>query len=63
MKKRLAAFAVLGLVPGLARTQETKPLLLQKPAVNQTHIVFSYAGDLWIAPRSAGPVVPVLAMS
>jgi tricorn protease len=28
--------------------------LLQKPTVNRTHIVFSYAGDLWFVPREGG---------
>jgi len=28
--------------------------LFQKPAVNRTHIVFSYAGDLWIVARQGG---------
>mgnify|MGYP002382160860 CR=1 FL=1 len=28
--------------------------LFQKPTVNRTHIVFSYAGDLWIVPREGG---------
>jgi tricorn protease len=28
--------------------------LLQKPAANRTHIVFVYAGDLWIVPREGG---------
>jgi tricorn protease len=28
--------------------------LLQKPAMNKTHIVFSYAGDLWIVGRQGG---------
>jgi tricorn protease len=30
------------------------PLLLQKPAVSRTQIVFSYAGDLWTVPRAGG---------
>lgn len=30
------------------------PLLLQKPAMNRTHIVFTYAGDLWTVPRAGG---------
>src|SRR5262249_42450389 len=29
-------------------------LLMQRPAVSQTHIAFNYAGDLWIVPRSGG---------
>ncbi|HYL76440.1 MAG TPA: hypothetical protein VEU96_19665, partial [Bryobacteraceae bacterium] len=28
--------------------------LLQKPAMNKTTIVFSYAGDLWSVPRQGG---------
>src|SRR5579862_2754601 len=34
-----------------------QPLLLQKPTVNKTHIVFSYAGDLWSVPREGGEAV------
>ena len=30
------------------------PILVQKPTVNRTHIVFSYAGDLWAVPREGG---------
>jgi tricorn protease len=33
------------------------PLLLQKPALSQTHIVFAYAGDLWTVPRDGGDAV------
>jgi tricorn protease len=29
--------------------------LLRGPAMNRTHIVFSYAGDLWRVPRTGGP--------
>ncbi|MBS1789394.1 MAG: PD40 domain-containing protein [Acidobacteria bacterium] len=35
----------------LAQTEAT---LFQKPTVNQTQIVFAYAGDLWSVPRSGG---------
>lgn len=34
-----------------------KPLLLQQPALNATHIVFVYAGDLWRVPRAGGEAV------
>jgi tricorn protease len=34
-----------------------EPLLLQKPALNKTHIVFVYAGDLWSVPRAGGSAV------
>jgi tricorn protease len=43
----VVAFCALG-------AQTEKPLLLQKPTINRTHVVFSYAGDLWIAPREGG---------
>src|SRR5215469_10648624 len=28
--------------------------LFQAPTVNQTHVVFAYAGDLWSVPRGGG---------
>ncbi len=31
-----------------------QPLLLQKPAVSQTRIAFSYGGDLWVVGREGG---------
>src|SRR5215469_10987002 len=40
----LAAFAFAG----------DEPLLLQKPTLSKTHIVFAYAGDLWSVPREGG---------
>ena len=32
-------------------------LLLQKPTLSKTHIVFAYAGDLWSVPREGGDAV------
>ena len=32
-------------------------LLLQRPALNQTHIVFVFGGDLWSVPRAGGEAV------
>ena len=34
-----------------------EPLLLQKPVLSKTHIVFVFAGDLWSVPRSGGNAV------
>jgi tricorn protease len=34
-----------------------EPMLLQKPTLSKTHIVFVYAGDLWSVPRSGGDAV------
>jgi tricorn protease len=33
------------------------PLLLQKPAISKTQIVFAYAGDLWTVARGGGAAV------
>ena len=37
-----------------AAAQSDPPLLLRFPTVNKTHIVFNYAGDLWICSREGG---------
>jgi tricorn protease len=52
MNRLIALFAVL-LAPAAALGQGP-PLLLQKPTVNKTHIVFAFADDLWIVPREGG---------
>ena len=39
-------------ITGMAQGQ--KPQLLQKPTLSSTHIVFVYAGDLWIVGREGG---------
>ncbi len=33
---------------------QERPLLVRKPTMNRTHIVFQYAGDLWSVPRTGG---------
>jgi tricorn protease len=38
-----------------------KPLLLQKPTLNKTHIVFVHAGDLWSVARGGGDAVRLTA--
>jgi tricorn protease len=38
----------------LCLAQSNSPLLLQKPALSRTQIVFVYAGDLWTVPRDGG---------
>src|SRR5580700_1914758 len=40
------------LLSGLLAAAE--PTLFQTPTVNQTDIVFAYAGDLWTVPRGGG---------
>lgn len=44
--------SLLMVSPGLS--QSDKPTLFQKPTINKTHVVFVYAGDLWIVPREGG---------
>jgi tricorn protease len=58
---RLCARALAGVVGLLLLAgatfcfaQTEAPTLLQKPAVNGSSVVFSYAGDLWVAPRTGG---------
>src|SRR5579872_2399150 len=53
---RLAiAFFTLSVVAAAA----DEPLLLQKPTVSKTHIVFVYAGDLWSVPRAGGDAIRI----
>ena len=53
-----AALAVLLFSSAFACFADSgRPLLLQKPTLNRTHIVFSYAGDLWSVPRNGGEAV------
>ena len=53
MNRALCIIFLILAAAGVCLAQE-QPLLLQKPTVSRTHIVFSYAGDLWIASRSGG---------
>ncbi len=52
--RRLLVLLLALATPGLARAQADKPLLLQKPTANRTHIVFAFADDLWSVPRAGG---------
>jgi tricorn protease len=44
--------ATLALVTAAGFAQS--PLLLQRPAISRTHVVFTFAGDLWTVPRTGG---------
>jgi tricorn protease len=48
---RTSLLALL-LFAGLAHADA--PLLLQRPAVSSRHVVFAYAGDLWVVDRAGG---------
>jgi hypothetical protein len=45
-----ATLALFFRAAGLSHAADTH-LLAQKPTLNKTHIVFSFAGDLWSVPR------------
>lgn len=40
-----------------AAQEMSPPLLARTPTANRTHIVFSFAGDLWRVPRTGGEAV------
>jgi tricorn protease len=47
-------FVCLFLLVSVAFCQNNPPLLLRKPAVSKTQIVFNYGGNLWIVGRDGG---------
>lgn len=57
-----AAAVMLSLAAGAVRVgAEVRPHagMLRYPDVSQTHIVFVYANDLWLAPREGGTAIPL----
>jgi tricorn protease len=53
--KQLAAILLLVILGArVGRAEEPRPLLLQKPTVNRTHVVFVFGDDLWIVGREGG---------
>ena len=55
--KLLAVFALCSLV--YAQSPSSAHLILRNPDVSKTQIVFEYANDLWIVPRSGGEARPL----
>ena len=52
---RLATWLVASLLPAcFGAGNSDSHLLLQKPTLSRTHIVFVHAGDLWSVPREGG---------
>src|SRR5438034_9378423 len=51
---RLAVTALILFAASIPAAETGAYLLLQKPALSATQIVFSYAGDLWSVPREGG---------
>jgi tricorn protease len=54
MKRVFPLTLTLLVFVSLTAASENKPILAQKPALNKTHVVFVYAGDLWKVPREGG---------
>ena len=54
MKKVLLPIFSILLLAAASPAQTDKPLLMRNPTLSKTHIIFSYAGDLWIVPREGG---------
>ena len=50
----LILLAVVSLDASFGSAQSQQLLLVRKPTMNRTHIVFQYAGDLWTVPRTGG---------
>ena len=50
---RLAFLPIL-VCASLCLAATSSHALLKSPTLNRTHIVFSYAGDLWSVPRDGG---------
>ena len=46
--------AVTALVQAADAVPSPGPQLFRNPSISRTHVVFEYASDLWIAPRSGG---------
>jgi hypothetical protein len=55
MKKVILSLLLLLTLGSLAFAQADKPLLMQRPTVSSTQIVFVYAGDLWIVGTDYAP--------
>ncbi len=54
MKRISYLLLTAGILLLATAASEAKPILAQKPALNRTHVVFVYAGDLWKVSRDGG---------
>lgn len=54
MKRLILVCIALALSTAAVRAESPVPLLLQKPTVNRTHVVFVFGNDLWSVPRDGG---------
>lgn len=54
MLKTLSSLCLLIWASALCLAQSTGPMLFSRLTINQTHIAFSYAGDIWAVERAGG---------
>jgi len=58
MKKLFVLFALAVVLISTTKTYaQINARMLQNPDVSETHIVFAYAGDLWLVPKEGGTAV------
>src|ERR1700693_3262038 len=54
MKKLLTFLGLVFFTCAAVQAQGGKPLLMQDPTLNASHIVFAYGGELWSVSREGG---------
>lgn len=54
MRRIMLACPLCFIVATVCYAQAQKPLLMREPTLSRTHVVFSYAGDLWVVEREGG---------
>ena len=54
MKKLFVFLGLLLFTCAAVKAQGEKPLLMQCPTLNASHIVFAYGGELWSVSREGG---------
>ncbi|MBM4107419.1 MAG: hypothetical protein FJ255_01160 [Phycisphaerae bacterium] len=59
LARRAALIALAGLAASASGQVEPQAGMLRWPAVSKTHVVFSYANDLWMVPKAGGVARPV----
>lgn len=52
--RTLTLLVCLASIYASVRAQAVNPMPIQSPALSRTHIVFAYAGDIWIVGRAGG---------
>lgn len=57
----MIALTLLVALAGVTGADDSRPpaAMLRHPDVNETHVVFSYAGDLWVVAREGGMASPL----